>query len=520
MRVSRVLSVGLVALLLATTMAMTASASPALLAGPCSNQTAGTYDPACDVDHNGQINILDIQLTAGHWGETGTYTSDNDHEHLGQIWGSSRVPLKIQGNFDGTAGSLPAALVLANTRTLGLGYGLWVDSASGNGVHVNAVGSDGVYVCTTGSATGCVASDENNGVEVGNAEDNGIFVKEAGNDGVVVSSADDDGVYVNTANDDGLNVGSVGGDGLQVAFANGGHGVNVLSASLAGLFVDSAGDDGVHVADAGDHGVYVGTTTDAGLYINASGTYGVYVNNAGGDGVNVNSAVGHGVVGRTNTLANYGGRFSNGAGGGAALYAIGGGNDAADLVLGGTTTTNGDDGRIYSQPDSTSSDILMFSNDYFQVHLDEDNNSTSAFVIYNGANTPVWSISESGLAVADQGSAAAVDAGGDDKQLIYAVHSPQNWLEDFGSGQLVAGEAVVTLDGTFAKVVNLDAPYHVFLTPLGDCSLYVADKDATSFTVRALGRQACAVGFDYRIVALRQGYEAVRMPAYAPAADD
>lgn len=33
------------------------------------------YNPACDVDHNGAINVTDIQLTAGHWGQTGTYTA-------------------------------------------------------------------------------------------------------------------------------------------------------------------------------------------------------------------------------------------------------------------------------------------------------------------------------------------------------------------------------------------------------------------------------------------------------------
>ena len=395
---------------------------------------------------------------------------------------------------------------------------------------------------------------------VGNAEDNGIFIKEAGNDGVVVSSAADDGVFVNTATNDGLSVGSVGGNGLLVGYALNDQGVRVLSAwggfyvesaTSRGLTVHSVGDptttshdygvgigvdvegaeryglrigrsddDGVRVEETGDHGVYVGTTTDAGLYINAAGTAGVYVDSAGGDGVHVNTAIGDGVVGRTSSLAAYGGRFSNGAGGGPALYAIGGGNDAADLILGGTTTTNGDDGRIYSQPDSTSSDILMFSNDNFHIHLDEDNNSTSGFVIYNGANTAVWSISESGLAVAGEGNAAVIDAGEEGQQLVYAMHSPQNWLEDFGSAQLEASEAVVALDSAFARVVSVDAPYHVFLTPLGDCPLYVAAKSAASFTVRAQGGQACDISFDYRIVAMRRGYTEVRMPQFTPSGDD
>ena len=46
------------------------SAAPPLV-GPCS--TVSGYDAACDVDHDGDIDIYDIQLTAGHWGQTGTY---------------------------------------------------------------------------------------------------------------------------------------------------------------------------------------------------------------------------------------------------------------------------------------------------------------------------------------------------------------------------------------------------------------------------------------------------------------
>jgi hypothetical protein len=159
--------------------------------------------------------------------------------------------------------------------------------------------------------------------------------------------------------------------------------------------------------------------------------------------------------------------------------------------------------------------------DNVHIHLDEDNNSSSGFVIYNGAGTAVFTVDESGPVVATEGSAAAVDAGGEEgQQLVYAVHSPQNWLEDFGSGRLAAGEAVMALDGAFVKVVSLDVPYHVFLTPLGDCPLYVAEKGAAGFTVRALGGQACDVSFDYRVVALRRGYEESRMPAFVPTSDD
>lgn len=43
----------------------------ASLVGPCAAGAA--YDPACDANNDGNIDIIDIQLTAGHWGQTGTY---------------------------------------------------------------------------------------------------------------------------------------------------------------------------------------------------------------------------------------------------------------------------------------------------------------------------------------------------------------------------------------------------------------------------------------------------------------
>lgn len=43
------------------------------LAGPCA--PGGSYDPVCDVNHDGVMDVLDVQLTAGRWGQTGTYVA-------------------------------------------------------------------------------------------------------------------------------------------------------------------------------------------------------------------------------------------------------------------------------------------------------------------------------------------------------------------------------------------------------------------------------------------------------------
>lgn len=92
------------------------------------------------------------------------------------------------------------------------------------------------------------------------------------------------------------------------------------------------------------------------------------------------------------------------------------------------------------------------------------------------------------------------------------MKSPENWFEDFGSAELINGVAWVPLDASFTQTVNAAAKYHVFLTANGDSNgLYVARKTAAGFEIREHGGGTSNVAFDYRIVAKRRGYEAIRM---------
>ena len=106
---------------------------------------------------------------------------------------------------------------------------------------------------------------------------------------------------------------------------------------------------------------------------------------------------------------------------------------------------------------------------------------------------------------------APVD-GGTRNVALYSVQSPENWFEDFGSGQVSNGAIVIALEPTFRQTVNTNADYHVFLTPNGDSrGLYVARKTATSFEVREQAGGTSNIAFDYRIVARRKGYESTRL---------
>ncbi len=233
------------------------------------------------------------------------------------------------------------------------------------------------------------------------------------------------------------------------------------------------------------------------------------------------SGTNYGVYGEARSPDGYGGYFVNNATtGGVGLYCRGFTNADADLVLGGTTAATGDDGRLYSDPAYTSSDIMLFSNDEYQFHLDEDSNESSNFDIYNGANIRVFRVDESGNITASGTKGAAVAAGEYGTRKMYAIESTGVWFEDFGTAQLKDGLAIVEIDPVFAETVNLEVGYHVFLTPVGGwASLYVANKTPTSFEVRDAEGKA-NITFDYRIVAKRAGYEDVRMEPMALTLED
>jgi hypothetical protein len=94
---------------------------------------------------------------------------------------------------------------------------------------------------------------------------------------------------------------------------------------------------------------------------------------------------------------------------------------------------------------------------------------------------------------------------------LYCMESPESWLEDFGVGQLVDGQARVELDADFAAVVNSDA-YHVFITEYEDNNaLYVFNRTRSGFGVRAKSSNTAAGSFSYRIVAKRKDIEAPRL---------
>jgi hypothetical protein len=122
-----------------------------------------------------------------------------------------------------------------------------------------------------------------------------------------------------------------------------------------------------------------------------SQSYGVYARSYSSEGrgaygyASATTGSAYGVYGRSDS--------SDGAG----VYAQG--KDAgADLVLAGNAATStGDDGRIFSDPDYPSSDIVLVANDNIRIDLDQDGDGEDAdFEIYDGGDTMIFGVDESG----------------------------------------------------------------------------------------------------------------------------
>lgn len=188
-------------------------------------------------------------------------------------------------------------------------------------------------------------------------------------------------------------------------------------------------------------------------------------------------------------------------GGGDASYSDG----IGDLLMGGNRGEIIVPGTI----------MELFSNGWVVIDLDDDNNSINQFEIWNGAETLVYKVDESGNTVATGTKSAEVNTNSYGTRLLYAVESSEVWFEEIGTGYLEDGAVTVHFDPIFAETVNLNVDYHVTVTPV--CAeavlLFVSDKTAKGFTVQGvtLDNQPSSCAFDYRVSAKRLGYENTRL---------
>jgi hypothetical protein len=147
---------------------------------------------------------------------------------------------------------------------------------------------------------------------------------------------------------------------------------------------------------------------------------------------------------------------------------------------------------------------------YEALQAKADNSQTYIFVGYNEANSPPSSPTEC-LIDPNANLFCTGSIGGPSLRtrhlnsigqhvLAYASESASATIDDVGTGYMVGGVANVAIDRSFAATIDR-SKYHVFLTPDGDASLYVAQKTTAGFVVREVHGGRSTLPFDYRIVA-------------------
>ena len=328
----------------------------------------------------------------------------------------------------------------------------------------------------------------------------GYFINRGSTDGVHAQSAQGDGVY------------GIGGDGTYDyggRFAGWG-GITTYANSGPGVLVNDAGGiANTYAQNPGDVVASDDLIADNNLGLGAPGVHGGMYVRDGADEVMLEF-----------TSSN-------------ALLTLGGTGDDGDLYVHNnadarTFRVDGDTGEVWGNESGNTTDLKLMSNDDVHVYLEQTNpvSSSGVFYIRDNAGNAVFYVTETGnlwakgqLAAAG-GKPAVVNTEDYGKRLVYAMESPELWFEDFGSGKLTDGAAVIRFEPIFAETVNTAVPYQVYLTPEGGwAGLYVTDKTPTSFTVRAEGGNP-NVAFDYRIVAKRLGYEDARLEQFTEDADE
>jgi hypothetical protein len=110
------------------------------------------------------------------------------------------------------------------------------------------------------------------------------------------------------------------------------------------------------------------------------------------------------------------------------------------------------------------------------------------------------------------GSKSAIVRTEEGPMAVYCQESPENWFEDFGSGEIRRGRADVQLAPDYLLTVTIDGrnPMKVFITPNADIGRWWVEKGTAGFVLMAPEAPEGA-RFDYRVVAKRWGYEDVRL---------
>jgi hypothetical protein len=306
----------------------------------------------------------------------------------------------------------------------------------------------------------------------------------------VVEAADGGAVVIGASNTGSeTRLTTTAGDGFRATSASGNAGL--VGEGGYGVYGSAVGQSGAGVY--GIAGSMTGTSNGVRGYTNspdAAAIYGFHYR-----GIAVRAEVPDGAT--TNAIALYALNYSTYTGGGPgaggfAIYGLsanGHGLVGATAAAGGAAVVGATNGVAGAYAGAFYGPLIVGGN----------------FTVFGGAK-----------------SAAVPHPDGSHRRL-YCVESPESWFEDFGSGTLTCGEAVVPLDHDFAAVVDT-SQYHVFLTGCDGLSdLSACERTSKGFRVKATTGAGDGT-FSWRVVAKRKDiaaprFETVEIPKAPPLPD-
>jgi len=401
--------------------------------------------------------------------------------------------------------------VAANGTHGGYGISATSDTAYAGKFITGAASVPSVYASTTPGQGGIALYGSSPG-----ADGMGLYTNAFGNGGYGVYSIASGGVDSSGRYPTGV-FGEVYSGGVGVEGVSTGNGTGVVGTSSSGSGVEATtgtGEAVYAIAGSGFAGYFYNDSPDKqslfaynGASANSSATLPIAsMGEASGTnaiGVEGYSGAGIGVKGISAGLSNLGARFQNDG------YVAGVWGDTAQSgsfpYLAGVVGSADDNSAGYFQNDSDTYATVGAYN--------AGSGGEGLFKTFLAATpTGTCGIGSGDLTCTGQVKTLAATSNGTKTVETYGMQSPENWMEDFGSGTIKNGVATVTIDPAFAETANTGTDYHVFLTPNGDSKgLYVVARTATSFEVHESGSGTSSVSFDYRIVAKRRGYEAQRL---------
>ncbi len=432
------------------------------------------------------------------------------------------VPYALKAVDAETLGGLPASAYALAATPAG---GLVTQTAAAASVLPAAAAPTGPWAkdalkpaTITGSGTAGAVPLWTGSSSLGNSE---ISQTSGGNVGIgatssvtkfVVETSEAFGIGGGTTNTSGIAI-----QGQAQAASGSTVGVSGTAASTSGIGVQGVAD-----ADSGSTYGVAGTsasTDGVGVRGRANATsgeaWGVYGISASSSGVGTagqataSSGTTYGVEGTAASTSGVGVAGYTGTG----FSSIGGALEGTPAGVWGDSGTNGTQGVLATAGTSEALAAYNSSTNVATMFVENQTTNTNAivFATFSGTGGFCDAFVNGNLTCSGSVGGHAVLSNSHDVAL-YGVQAADNWMEDFGSGQLHNGAAVVTLDAEYAQTVNTGMDYHVFLTPNGDCKgLYVTQKLPTSFEVHELGGGASSIAFDYRITARRKGMEDVRL---------